>query len=302
MSSHLQNLSAFYRIQFQRYLLSTDKRTHNYLCFWSEVEEFKLEHHNDEYKRRRGDLIIRRYLSPGTVVYDDFVKPCIEDAEKSNERMAEKFRKKASLFMVSPDRLKEVSYLRMHLPSSTARLIELDSSNPSHTLQSNIDPKIFDGAAREVFKSMYAKSYRSFVSSDFFSQHKNNVFNEDDLNRTIRDLTRFASDRNLKKSLVDVDSALSDFHTVQANSTAILYFKRYLSREFSEQNIMFLQQVREFAAGDHIKPQFSTPLVVNRRPSLPNDEKKEKEQLLFKVPHPETNEAGAAGAAKPKTG
>ena len=46
---------------------------------------------------------------------------------------------------------------------------------------------------------MYAKSYRSFVSSDFFSQHKSNVFNEEDLNRTIKDLTRFASDRNLKK-------------------------------------------------------------------------------------------------------
>ena len=96
------------QIQFQRYLLSTDKRTHNYLCFWAEVEEFKLEHHNDDYKRKRGDLIIRRYLSPGAAVYDDFVKPCLEDAEQSNERMAERFRKKASLFMISLDRLKEV--------------------------------------------------------------------------------------------------------------------------------------------------------------------------------------------------
>ena len=68
---------------------------------------------------------------------------------------------------------------------------------------------------------------------------------------------------------------------------------------------MFLQQVREFAAGDHIKPQFSTPLVVKRRPSLPSsEEKKVGDDITFKVPDPNADGADeAAGAgAKPKAG
>ena len=84
---------------------------------------------------------------------------------------------------------------------------------------------------------------------------------------------------------------MADFHTIQANSTALLYFKRYLSREFSEQNVMFLQEVREFAAGSHVHPSFATPLAMNRSTSIPSEGAQETKvssvPLSFAVPDPE---------------
>ena len=116
------------------------------------------------------------------------------EAERGEERRGKARRLGLGLLCSAP--LGDSSRLDLSWDCSPPLHLLLTKTSPP---QSNIDPKLFDPAANEVFKSMYAKSYRSFVSSDFFSQHKSNVFNEEDLNRTIKDLTRFASDRNLKK-------------------------------------------------------------------------------------------------------
>ena len=54
---------------------------------------------------------------------------------------------------------------------------------------------------------------------------------------------------------------------------------------------MFLQEVREFAAGSHVHPSFATPLAMNRSTSIPSEGAQETKvssvPLSFAVPDPE---------------
>ena len=110
---------------------------------------------------------------------------------------------------------------------------------------------LFDELARMSFQAMYASSYRSFIKSKDFEKVKENVLKEGGLERTLARLQRYADGRNIEdieKEEKQSEAEVCDFHTIRANNTAAVYFKRFLQHEFSDQNFTFLNRVQAFKA------------------------------------------------------
>ena len=110
---------------------------------------------------------------------------------------------------------------------------------------------LFDDLARMSFQAMYASSYRSFIKSKDFEKVKENVLKEGGLERTLAQLQKYADGRNIEENLQEEkesEAQVCDFHTIRANNTAAVYFRRFLQHEFSDQNFTFLSRVQEFKA------------------------------------------------------